>query len=83
MKTTIEIPDAIFRAVKASASLNGQTLKAFFLEAIQDRLAKESKNDGEQDGWRKAFGKVPKSVVAEVQDKINEEFSSINPEDWK
>ena len=83
MKTTIEISDVIFRAVKASASLKGQTLKAFFLEAIKDKLVKESKHKNQQDGWRKAFGKVPASVVSAVQDKIEEEFSNINPEDWK
>ena len=83
MKTTIEISDAILRAVKASASLRGQTLKAFFLEAIQDKLAKDCKQQSQDAGWRKAFGKIPPSVVSDVQDKINQEFSSIDPEDWK
>jgi len=83
MKTTIEIADDIFRAVKARASLNGQTLKSFFLEAIQDKLRKESKKQSRQSGWRKVFSGAPESVVSEVQDVIDKEFSQINPDDWK
>jgi len=38
MKTTVEVPDTLYRQIKARAALKGQTIKAFFLEAIREKL---------------------------------------------
>ena len=38
MKTTIEIPDLLFRQAKSRAAERGQTLKEFVTEALQERL---------------------------------------------
>jgi len=35
MRTTIEIPDELFRHVKASAALRGMTLKDLVIQAIE------------------------------------------------
>jgi hypothetical protein len=35
MRTTIDIPDELFRAVKAKAALEGRTMKAMMLEGLQ------------------------------------------------
>ncbi len=35
MRTTIDIPDELLRAVKARAALEGRPLKALFLEGLQ------------------------------------------------
>lgn len=40
MKTTIEIPDELFRAAKAKAALEGRTLKALILEGVQIAVQK-------------------------------------------
>jgi len=42
MRTTIEIPDVIFRQAKAAAALEGKSLKAFVLEAITRELKNRS-----------------------------------------
>jgi hypothetical protein len=81
MKTTIEIADDIYRQVKARAALRGQTVKSFFLEAIHDKLG--SKEHGAGKGWRSVFGKVDKRAVEEMQRMLDDEFSKINPDDWK
>lgn len=39
MKTTIEIPDPLFRRAKSRAAERGQTLKALVTEALQEKLA--------------------------------------------
>ncbi len=39
MKTTLEIPDALFRRVKSNSAERGQSLKAFVSEALQEKLA--------------------------------------------
>jgi hypothetical protein len=41
MKTTLELPDELFRKAKATAASSGQSLKAFFTEALQAKLAKQ------------------------------------------
>ena len=38
MRTTIDIPEAIFRQAKAMAALEGKSLKVFVLEAINREL---------------------------------------------
>jgi hypothetical protein len=78
MATTIELPDSVYEQVKAQAAELGTTVDAFLMEAISDKLA-----ETEHPGWRSVFGKGDKEAVAEVQRIIDEEFSKINPEDWK
>ena len=40
MRTTIDLPDPLFRQAKAAASLRGVSLKTYFTEAL-DRMLKE------------------------------------------
>ena len=35
MRTTLDIPDDLFRRVKATASLNGTSLRDFFTKAVE------------------------------------------------
>ncbi len=46
MRTTIDIPDALFRQLKARAALRGETLKECLLRAVRAEL----RGDGEGDG---------------------------------
>lgn len=39
MKTTLELPDQLFRKAKATAAERGQSLKEFVTEALQDKKA--------------------------------------------
>jgi len=83
MKTTIEVPDNLYRQIKSSAVLKGQTVKAFFLEALQEKLGTTSQKSEEQEvGWRAVFGKGDKEAIAEVQKIIDEEFSQIDYAEW-
>ena len=83
MKTTVELPDSLYRQIKARAALRGQTIKAFFVDAIRDKLAADGvKRKQGETGWRAAFGAAPAKDVAEVQRLIDEEFSKIDPEGW-
>ena len=38
MKTTLELPDALFREVKSVAARRGTTLKALITEGIREKL---------------------------------------------
>jgi hypothetical protein len=38
MRITVDMPDPLFRRAKAAAALEGQSLKDFFIEAVEARL---------------------------------------------
>jgi hypothetical protein len=84
MKTTIELPDTLFRRVKSKAAASGITLKQFFTEAIQDKLgAKALTGASAQPPWMQGFGKLRRlrKETQRVQRAIGEEFDVIEPED--
>ena len=39
MRTTIELPDDLLARAKSSAALSGVSLKEFFIEAVEQKLA--------------------------------------------
>jgi hypothetical protein len=84
MKTTIEIPDPLFRKAKSKAAERGQTLKEFVGEALQEKLAAKASNVrlGEPE-WMQGFGKLRRlrKETARVQARIDEAFEVIEPED--
>jgi len=53
MKTTVDLPDPLFREAKATAAAKGQTLKTFITNSV-----KQSLNNGEGD-WRAALKNLP------------------------
>jgi hypothetical protein len=84
MKTTIEIPDPLFRRAKSEAAESGLTLKQFFTEAIQDKLAaKSGKAVSTEPRWMQGFGKLRRlrSETRRIQTAIDEEFDIVEPED--
>ena len=84
MKTTIDIPDALFRRAKSRAAENGQTLKEFVSEALRVKLARKTDTgpSGEPD-WMEGFGKLRhlRKETARIQERIREAFDVIEPED--
>ncbi len=83
MKTTVEIPDNLYRQIKSHAASRGQTIKAFLIDALRDKLGKVQPNsEKEETGWRAAFGKGDKEAIEDVQRIIDEEFSQIDYAEW-
>lgn len=82
MRTTIDLPDPLFRQLKAHAALTGQTLKALLEQAIREKLQREERADTQR-GWRAVFGKAPRRSVEEVQAVIDAEFDGIDLTTWR
>lgn len=84
MKTTVEIPDSTFRRVKTLAAARGISLKQFFTEALDDKLASGSRK-ASQPPWMKGFGGLAalKAENARIMALVEEEFEQIEPEDRK
>ena len=83
MKTTLEIPDGIFRRAKSIAAEQGISLREFVTEAVKDKLAANSKA-GEKP-WVKHMGKLKhlRKETERINRLIDEEFERIDPEIWR
>jgi len=84
VKTTIELPDALFRRAKAAAAEEGKSLKDFFSEALLDRLRGRSAG-GLAKPWEAGFGGL-KSLRREnsrISQLIEAEFGTIDEEEWR
>ena len=84
MKTTLEIPDLLFRKAKSKAAERGQTLKQLVTEALQEKLAAGTgKMRPSEPGWMQGFGKLRRlrKETARIQARIDERFEDIEPED--
>jgi hypothetical protein len=83
MKTTLEIPEHIFRRAKSAAAERGIPLREFVTEAIKDKLAASART-GEKP-WVKHMGKL-KHLHRETQrinHLIEEDFKKIDVEMWR
>jgi hypothetical protein len=80
MKTTLEIPDALFRRAKSAAAERGIPFRELVSEAIAEKL---STNRREERPWMKSFGKLRamRAESARINRIIEEEFESIDAED--
>jgi hypothetical protein len=83
MKTTLELPDQLFRKAKATAAERGQSLKQFVTDALRDKLALEHRRGRDEPPWMQGFGKLRHlhKETARVQSVIDREFEVIEPED--
>jgi len=83
VKTTIEIPDDLFRKTEASAESRGETLPEFITEALASRVASTSPLASDSSGWRSVFGIADPEAVKLVDDVIAAELEQVDPADWR
>lgn len=83
MKTTLEIPDPIFRRAKSVAAERGVALRVFVTEAVEEKLAGVSKS--KEKPWVRLVGglKHLRKETARVNRIMRREFERIEPEDWE
>jgi len=84
VKTTIEIPDALFRKAKSQAAERGQSLKDLFTEALEEKLlSKPGKPRQTEPPWMQGFGGLSRlrKETARIQARIDETFDVVEPED--
>ena len=81
MKTTLEIPDTVFRRAKSAAAERGIPLREFVTEAVRDKLETDAKAADKP--WMAAFGKLRhlRKETARINRVIEEEFEQIETED--
>ncbi len=80
MKTTVEIPDQLFREAKSAAAGRGVSLRAFLTEALREKLAGPRRRSAE---WPVTPPRLPEGEMRRIQSTIDAEFSRIEAEGWR
>jgi hypothetical protein len=82
VKTTLEIPDAVFRRAKAKAAERGVPFRQFVTEAVEEKLSTPASSDKP---WTKLAGGLRHlhKETLRIDKLIKDEFEQIDPEEWK
>jgi hypothetical protein len=85
VKTTLEIPDQLFRQLKISAAKQGKTIRTVVNEALVEKLNRASGQKPDLPAWRSAFGGLRSlhNETFRISGETDAEFSRLNPGDWK
>ena len=81
MKTTLEIPDFLFRRAKSVAAERGIPLRQFVTEAVQDKL----KTTSQERPWMKHLGKLKhlRKERKAIEERVEEAFGKVDREVWQ
>ena len=85
MKTTIELPDDLFREAKAIAARRGISLKSLVTNSLRETLA-TGKTAQPDRPWMKFYGclnDVPADELAAISHRIEEECERVDEKDWR
>ena len=82
VKTTLDIPDSIFRRAKSLAAERGIPLRQLVTEAVQDKLRV---SPSQEKPWMKHFGKLRhlRSETRRIEQRIEKTFEHIDAEIWE
>ena len=86
MKTTIELPDVMFRQAKALAAARGVTLRRLFTEALEEQLRRRTRDNragNAEPPWMAGFGALSdlQDENHRILDAIEEEFERLSLQD--
>lgn len=83
MKTTLEIPDFVFRRAKSAAAERGEPLREFVTQAVKDKLDAHARSGKKP--WLKLMGKLKHlhKETERINRLIEEDSEKIDPEDWR
>jgi len=83
VKTTLEIPESLFRRAKATAARQGRTLKQLVQEALSEKIARIDGSSRRRKPWMVLAGglKHLHSENRRIERVIDAEFENIEPED--
>jgi len=83
LKTTVEIPDSLFRQAKTAAAQQGTSLKGLFTEALRAQLRKKAGRSSPSKPWMRAFGGLGKlhRETKRLERIVQQEFERIDEDD--
>jgi hypothetical protein len=83
MKTTLEIPDSIFRRAKSAAAARGVPLREFVTQAVREKLSANSTPP--ERPWVKHMGKLKHlhRETERINHLIEQDSEKIDAEMWR
>jgi hypothetical protein len=81
VKTTLEIPDVLFRRAKSVAAERGIPLRQLVTEAVQEKL----RGTSQEKPWMKHMGNLKplRRERKQIEKRVEEAFEQIDREVWK
>jgi hypothetical protein len=81
VKTTLELPDFLFRRAKSTAAQLGIPLRQLVTEALQEKL----KTTSQEKPWMKHLGKLKHlhKERRQIEKRVEEAFERIDREVWQ
>jgi hypothetical protein len=81
VKTTLEIPDFLFRRAKSAAAQRGIPLRQLVTEAVQEKL----KTTFQEKPWMKHVGRLKHlhKDRKRIESRVEEAFEQIDREVWQ
>lgn len=83
VKTTLELPEDLFRQAKATAALRGESLKELVTAALRAHLDAQRGEMLPVRGWRSVFGRAQAHEVNEIDRIVSEELENVDLETWR
>jgi hypothetical protein len=83
MKSGLDIPDDLWKRIKATETVRGESLKEFVAKALKEYLERQTAQDSSQRGWRSVFGRATQAEVASVDAVVGEELGHVDPDHWQ
>lgn len=81
MKTTVHLPDALYREAKAKAALEGKSMRTFLAEALESKLRGGGPTPRP---WIDRLPKLPKEAAKEAKAAIESaDFREIDEGMWR
>lgn len=82
MKTTLEIPDTIFRRARTRAAERGIPFRQFVTEAVEEKLTAGA---GAAKPWVRLAGRLKHlhKETTRLSRIVEAEFERIDPEEWR
>jgi hypothetical protein len=84
-KTTLEIPDPLYRQLKVTAAQQGKTVRSFVNDALVEKLRAPAQSPNSRPAWTRAVGGLNHlhAETRRIEKTILTEFSKIDSADWK
>jgi uncharacterized protein (DUF302 family) len=81
VKTTLEIPDFVFRRAKSMAAERGIPLRQFVTEAVQEKL----KTTAHERPWMRHLGKLKhlRKERKQIEKRVEKTFEQIDRDIWQ
>ncbi len=67
MKTTVDLPDPLFRRAKATAAIRGVSLKSFIMQAVEESLDSRAPSLSAR---LAALPTLPQDLLDEIQTRV-------------